>query len=85
MLSRLFHNLQIVSRDLYGTLYSKLFARFVPDALPRMHEADLNSHIAEVHELQAQMRRELDQSKLSSAESSSVRNPAHKRSADDCD
>ncbi|KAE8742542.1 hypothetical protein FOCC_FOCC011951 [Frankliniella occidentalis] len=85
LLSRLFHNLQIVSRDLYGTLYSKLFARFVTDALPRMHEADLNSHIAEVHELQAQMRRELDQSKVSSAESSAVRNPAHKRSADDCD
>lgn len=49
-----------------------------------MHEHDLDSHIAEVHELQAQMRRELDQSKLSSA-GSSERNPALKRPAEDCD
>lgn len=50
-----------------------------------MHEHDLESHIAEVHELQAQMRRELEQSKLSSAEGGTNRNPAQKRSAEDCD
>ncbi|XP_034234926.1 CDK2-associated and cullin domain-containing protein 1-like [Thrips palmi] len=85
LLSRLFHNLQTVSREDYGALYSKLFARFVTDALPRMHEHDLDSHIAEVHELQAQMRRESDQFKLSSAEGGSERNPALKRPAEDCD
>lgn len=84
LLSRLFHNLQTVSREDYGALYSKLFARFVTDALPRMHEHDLDSHIAEVHELQAQMRRELDQSKHSGG-GGSDRNPALKRPADDCD
>ena len=85
LLSRLFHNLQIVSRDGYGTLYSKLFARFVTDALPRMNEQDLESHIAEVHELKAQMKREQDQLHFSRAEGGSDRNPACKRSADDGD
>lgn len=85
LLSRLFHNLQTVSRDGYGTLYSKLFARFVTDALPRMQEQDLQSHIAEVHELQAQMRRELEQSNACNFESIQIRNPSQKRSADDCE
>ena len=85
LLSRLFRNLQIVSRDGYGTLYSALFARFVTNALPRMNEQDVQSHIAEVHELQAQMKREQEQLKLSRAEGGVERNPSRKRPADDCD
>lgn len=55
------------------------------DALPRMNEQDLESHIAEVHELRAQMKREQEQLKFSSAEGGSENNGARKRSADDGD
>lgn len=55
-MSSLFKNLHYIGRGDYSQRYPEMFSRYIPGILPPMVVSDIESHIAEIRELQSTLK-----------------------------